>query len=434
MQAVTVQALMRPSMDGMPRRARAAAAVCSVLACLLCAELPVRPAAPEEIRALWVLRTSLTSSDSIDTFVQRARETGFNTLFVQVRGRGDSWFRGGVEPRAPDLGGPDPDFDPLDHVLTSAHRAGLKVHAWVNVDLIASATELPLSPGHLVYTHPEWLMVPRPLAPDLAGLDVTSPGYLGRLARWTRAHPAELEGLYVSPIPHESAAYTTRVIADIAARYPVDGVHLDYVRYPGADFDYSRGALQAFRADLARRLPPAERQALDDTLAIDPFAYADAFPLEWSSFRRARLTVLVTKIRTAVKAARPAALVTAAVAPDLEEAYGQRLQDWRAWLDNGLIDAVCPMAYTQEPARFRQQIAAARAAAGPRPVWAGIGAYRLSPAQTIANIETARRLGAGGIVLFSYDSVAAAPEHRDYLAQVGRAAFDARRTADAGSR
>jgi hypothetical protein len=54
-------------------------------------------------------------------------------------------------------------------------------------------------------------------------------------------------------------------------------------------------------------------------------------------------------------------------------------------------------------------------------VWAGIGAYRLSPAQTVENIETARRLGASGIVLFSYDSLV--PRGLDYLASVGRAAF-----------
>ncbi|HJR60379.1 MAG TPA: hypothetical protein VJ813_13290, partial [Vicinamibacterales bacterium] len=100
-----------------------------------------------------------------------------------------------------------------------------------------------------------------------------------------------------------------------------------------------------------------------------------------------------------------------------------------------LVDAVAPMAYTQEPARFAQQIAAARAAAGSRAVWAGIGAYRLSPEQTIENILTARRLGADGIALFSYDSLInprqTAP---DYLPIVGRAAFPDHRSTDSGSR
>ena len=116
-------------------------------------------------------------------------------------------------------------------------------------------------------------------------------------------------------------------------------------------------------------------------------------------------------------------------------AAGPLETDWGAWLGDGLVDAVAPMAYTQEPARFAEQIAAARVAAGSRAVWAGIGAYRLSPEQTIENILTARRLGADGIVLFSYDSLTnprqTAP---DYLPIVGRAAFPDRRTTDSGSR
>ena len=61
------------------------------------------------------------------------------------------------------------------------------------------------------------------------------------------------------------------------------------------------------------------------------------------------------------------------------------------------------------------------------PVWAGIGAYRLSSSQTIENIETARRLGADGIVLFSYDSITRAPYGTDYLSSVGRGAFTSAR-------
>ena len=71
---------------------------------------------------------------------------------------------------------------------------------------------------------------------------------------------------------------------------------------------------------------------------------------------------------------------------------------------------------------------------GTRPIWAGIGAYRLTPAQTIENILTARRLGAAGVVLFSYDSlIDARVSAPDYLALVGRGAF-APVTSDAGSR
>ncbi len=136
------------------------------------------------------------------------------------------------------------------------------------------------------------------------------------------------------------------------------------------------------------------------------------------------MTALVARLRKTIKSTRPTALVTVAAAPDLQEARDHRLQDWGAWLQAGLVDAVCPMAYTQEPARFAEQISAARDVAGGRAVWAGIGAYRLPAAQTIENIQTARRLGAAGVVLFSYDSLTDARQASpDYLAVVGRSAF-----------
>jgi uncharacterized lipoprotein YddW (UPF0748 family) len=124
--------------------------------------------------------------------------------------------------------------------------------------------------------------------------------------------------------------------------------------------------------------------------------------------------------------------MTVAAAPDAQDAFDQRLQDWRTWIESGVVDAVCPMAYTQEAVRFAEQIAAARDLAGGRAVWAGIGAYRLTPSQTVDNIQTTRRLGVGGFILFSYDSLIG-PTQADYLATVSRSAFGAARPAESGS-
>ena len=69
------------------------------------------------------------------------------------------------------------------------------------------------------------------------------------------------------------------------------------------------------------------------------------------------------------------------------------------------------------------QIAAARDIAATHPLWAGIGAYRLSSSQIVENVHAARRLGVGGIVLFSYDSLTSPSRGPDDRVQVGRAAF-----------
>jgi uncharacterized lipoprotein YddW (UPF0748 family) len=380
--------------------------------------------AANETRALWVLRTSLASPESIATLIRTAREHGFNTLLVQVRGRGDSYFNGGLEPRAAELQRQPASFDPLASVLAAAHAAGLAVHAWVNVNLVSSAVDLPIAAEHVIHRHPDWLMVPRDLAQDLSRVKEDSPGYLGKLARWTRTQTGGVEGLYVSPLAPAAAEYIEAIVRDLVTRYRVDGVHLDYVRYPNERFDYSRHAIAGFRDAIRPQLTASARRALDARQIEDPLVYPDSLPEEWTTFRMSRLTALVARLRTAIKSIRSDTLVSIAAAPDLQEAREHRLQDWGAWLRAGIVDAVCPMAYTLEADRFAAQIAAAKAAAGDRPVWAGIGAYRLPPSQTIANIETARRLGAGGIVLFSYDSlIDARQSFPDYIAIVGRSAF-----------
>ena len=410
-----------------------AAALAVVLAL---SAIPAGPpaTAATEIRALWVLRTSLSSPASVRTLIESARDHGFNTLLVQVRGRGDAYYDPRLEPRAAELSRQPGTFDPLAAVIEAAAPAGLKVHAWVNVNLVSSAADLPRAREHLVHRHPEWLMVPRELAQELAPVDSESPAYLGKLARWTRAASSGVEGLYTSPLVPAAVEHTVAVVRDIAKRYPVAGVHLDYARYPSDRFDYSRAAIREFRASLRPNLTASARRDMDALERDDLFAYPDAYAAEWRQFRVDRMSALMRRLRDAVKQERRGALVTVAAAPDLQEARAHRLQDWGAWLEAGLVDAVCPMAYAPEAARFAEHIAAARGAAGDRAVWAGIGAYRLSPSQTVDNIRTARRLGAAGIVLFSYDSMTdprqSAP---DYLAAVARGAFG-ERAATSGSR
>jgi uncharacterized lipoprotein YddW (UPF0748 family) len=409
------------------------------LVMLFCARVQPPAAAleggPPEIRALWVLRTSLTTPASIATLVRSARDHGFNTLLVQVRGRGDAYYSSALEPRAAELQRQPASFDPLATVLDAAHAAGLRVHAWVNVNLVSSAADLPVAREHIVHRHPDWLMIPRDIAQELAAVQTDSPGYVGKLARWTRTQSADIEGLYVSPIVPGAAEHLESVVRDIASRYALDGVQFDYARYPTERFDYSRAAIREFRAVVRGRLPEPARRSVDRTETVDLFAYPDAFPEQWRAFRVSAMTALMSRLRTAVKAARPTAIVSVAASPDMRDALDHRFQDWRTWLESRLVDAVCPMAYTPEPAHFAEQIAAARDIAGGRAIWAGIGAYRLTPAQTIENIETARKLGVAGVILFSYDSLASPRQSAsDYLAAVARAAFTAPHGGSSGSR
>ncbi len=381
-----------------------------------CGVLFAQPGSPE-VRAMWVQRGSLASPKTILGAVEMARRGGFNTLIVQVRGRGDAFYESRYEPRSHVLARQPPSFDPLELMVTAAHRAGLKVHAWVNVNLVSDA-QPPAARRHLVHTHPEWLMVPRALAPDLAKMNPKSPAYLRRLSEYAREHSDRVEGIFLSPVHKGAVEHTVRVIGDIAARYDLDGIHLDYIRFPSDEFDYSTAALNEFRSTVTANATPEERRDYASRSRGRALFYTEMFPQRWQEFRRARLTALLTGIRATVKEHRPLAMLSAAVFPDATEATTRRFQDWGGWLESGLLDAICPMAYTTDRALFRSQIANVEHLAGDRPVWAGIGAYQLPAAAAVENILTARQLGAEGIVLFSYDNLDAA-----YVTTVARGAF-----------
>jgi uncharacterized lipoprotein YddW (UPF0748 family) len=395
---------------------------CAVVLCVLSAPVQFTATAVEQTRALWVTRTTLTSPDSIRQMVQAAQAGGFNTLLVQVRGRGDAYYQPTIEPRANELAG-KPSFDPLATVLEEAHAAGLTVHAWVAVNLISSAVSLPASRDHVIYRAPEWLMVPKELAAEMKKIDLRSPAYLGRLARWSRAHSNIVEGLYTSPLHPAAQEHTAAVIGEIAAKYAVDGIHLDYVRFPNEEFDYSPSAMEQFKASILPKLGEADRREAAAREVLDPAAYPNLYPQQWNEFRRERLTSLVVKIRAAVKAKRPDTLLSAAVVPDAQVAFDSRLQNWRGWIDQSLLDVICPMAYTADADTFQKQIAAARSYAGSRPVWAGIGAYQMTQEQTLAHIAAANKLGVAGVILFSYDSLITPPNDAGSVSELGRAAF-----------
>jgi uncharacterized lipoprotein YddW (UPF0748 family) len=302
-----------------------------------------------DVRAQWVQVASLQSPDSIRRLVATAVTNGINTLFIPVRSRS--------------LG-----FDAIAETVFAAHDSGMRVHAWFDVNLAASATELPPSRDHVIYQHPEWLMVPRELAPGLLGMDVRNPEYLGRLARWARANPRRLEGFYISPLHTGAQVEVAATLKDLVTRYPFDGVHLDHIRFPGDDFDYSRAAIEAFRTEMRVRLSPAERVRLDGVQALDPFAYPGQLAEEWRLFRQTQITALVTRLRSTAKAVRPGIVVSAAVIADPLLAARDAFQDWRTWLDNGFIDALCPV-WDAPEALSAAIIADVRALAGSKPVW-----------------------------------------------------------------
>jgi uncharacterized lipoprotein YddW (UPF0748 family) len=380
----------------------------------------------DEVRAVWVVRYTMTSASSVREMVAKADEAGINTLIVQVRGRADAFYGSELEPRGESVREDEP-FDPLQLVIDEGHARGMAVHAWVNTHLVWGPAALPESPDHLVNAHPDWLSVPRDLGEELAAVDPFDERFVARLVQYARDNPGTVEGVYTSPSHPEVQNRVHAVWMDLADRYDLDGIHFDYIRFPSARYDYSIGALERFRFWVRDRLTELRFTELDAAYSDDLYAFVEGEPDQWDAFRREHVTRLVTRIQTDVKARKPRLIVSAAVIADPELAYGDRFQDWQAWLSDGLIDVAVPMAYTPDRERFDALVQAARSAAPTADrVWAGIGAYMNTPAATLEMIDIARARGAGGVVLFSYDWVVGEgqgdPEN-PLLRRIGRERF-----------
>ena len=183
-------------------------------------------------------------------------------------------------------------------------------------------------------------MVPRQLAPEILKIDARNPAYLGRIARWTRANVDRVDRLYISPLDPEAASYLVGAVVAAVQRYSADGVYLEALDFPGRDFDYSRRAMELFRARMRGKISPPERDRMDEVEAIDPFGYAEEFPDDWRQFREETLTQLLERLRTDLGAANPSLAITAGATSDPDASRLDHFQDWRTWLDRGIVDRI----------------------------------------------------------------------------------------------
>ncbi|HEX5322221.1 MAG TPA: family 10 glycosylhydrolase [Capsulimonadaceae bacterium] len=363
------------------------------------------PATPE-VRAMWVVRSNMISPAQINHVVAAAKRFGFNALFVQVRGRGDAYYHSTLEPRAEELSSEPASFDPLAYAIQTAHAKGIQVHAWLNTDYVWGAGRKPYSAEHIVNAHPDWLMR------DVHG-------------NYSLSATGNCEGAFTSPSNAAVRQHVHDVFLEVAKNYDIDGIHFDYIRYPNQNYDYSDAAIGGFKAYMDQRLTTSQKQSLAQGRRL---AYVRAFPGQWVNWRRDQVTSLVASISHDVKAIKPWVIVSAAVYADYKDAYSSKGQDWKAWLREGLLDVVVPMAYGSSTEKVAAQIQDAEHAAKEyhRFCYAGLGSWHISAASTEAKIEAARAAGAQGIVLFSYGGVTKDGTQSAYLQNVDASSFQRR--------
>ena len=288
-----------------------------------------RPAADDayasRMRATWVhlFDDSLKTRSGIDRLVAEVVAADGNTIIAQAIRRHDAYYVSDVLPRTPDPR-VAPRFDVLAELLDAAHAAGIEVHAWFSVAPTTHGVYADLD------TPDDWLAT-------VHGLDAPVAD------RWvTRTHGGTWSD-YLDPGVPEVRAHVVEVVTELAERYPVDGVHLDYVRYSSAQHGYNPKALAAYRA------------------ATGATGIPDPNDRQWSNWRRAQTEGLIVATRAALDAVDPSVALSAAVitwvdAPATPDRAGFRgtlsytrvLQDWDRWVRRGLLDAVMPMNYYRD--------------------------------------------------------------------------------------
>lgn len=356
------------------------------------------PVSPKETRGVWVVRTDLTTPASIKRVVSTARKNGLNTLFVQCRGRADAYYCSNLEPRAQCLTKCATDFDPLAQAVRDGHAAGLKVHAWVNSCYVWSDKRAPTASEHLVRANPDWLAVS---------------------ATGSRCAVGEKE-VFICPGNPAARAHLVQVCEDIARRYEVDGVQLDYIRYANQNLCYCDGCLDRFATSLAGTVP---EERIKIARAKGRLGLPNTYPGSWRQFRRDQVTTLVREIRTAVKKERPEAMLSVAAIAwgsypgdfKRSEAYNLVGQDWYGWITSGLVDAVCPMTYQTNTVGFASWVNAVQKTHPDFPIWFGIASYLFNADGSAAKIQTVRHAGGKGWVLFSYTAVTKSGTNDAYL-------------------
>lgn len=282
------------------------------------------------LNGVWVdaFNPGIHSEAQTDKLIQDIHSAGINTVFIQARRRGDLIFPSSFEPKISSIRG---GWDPFTYLnkFRSPHQKEVKgleplsVHAWIVCGPVWNQESIKNVPdGHILQKHPDWLMV-RDDGETFENKD----------------HFLEL-GL------PQVQQYLTDLIGELADSGLVDGIHLDYIRYPGRRWGYHPDVVKEFQILHNRNDIPEPNDQ------------------DWMTFRRQKVTQLVERIHLRVKNANPqivlsAATITFAPAPQSSgdwkytSAYAHLFQDWKHWLDSGLIDYAIPMCYFRDSTHLK---------------------------------------------------------------------------------
>ncbi len=320
-----------------------------------------------EFRGAWQHDVSVPGQDW-DAHFRSMAERHLNAYLPNVCAAGYAHYESDLLPTSDFVREHGPQIGPM---LEAAKRHGIEAHLWrVNYNLWRPDREVIdryAAQGRLC-------LDPRG---DIVGLDRGN-------ATLCPSHPANQQ-------------FEIDCMVEMTSKFHPDGIHFDYIRYPGPQACYCPGCRSRFEAGLDKQVANWP----DDVLNVGPLRQ------DYLQFRRDQITAVVRETRRRSREVDPDVLISAAVFSSWDSPWGARDgvgQDWPLWAREGYLDFVCPMNYTQSAGELAALVRRQRELLDGRiPLQSGIGAYRSGSSWRMADlVDTARSAGADGLCFFDY--------------------------------
>ncbi|MBN2360031.1 MAG: family 10 glycosylhydrolase [Deltaproteobacteria bacterium] len=316
-----------------------------------------------EFRAVWQHSGTGPYPGDWPAAIDALADNNFNAVFPNMLWGGLAHYNSSLLPHSTTY---NTYGDQIAACIGAAHARGVEVHVWkVNWNL-----------GN----------APQPFVDSMRAAGRTQVDRYGQPVDW------------LCPSHPDNFALERDSMLEVVANYDVDGIHFDYIRYPDSDACYCDGCRARFE------------QQTGNPVAAWPDDVVDGGPLEteFLAWRRQQITDLVDAVYRGVQAIKPQVKVSAAVFSSYGYCRDGVGQDWVNWIDQGIVDFLCPMDYTNDFDRFESLVTEQLGySAGRVPIFPGIGASSSSsafgPDGVIAQIQITRNLGSGGFIIFNYD-------------------------------
>lgn len=297
---------------------------------LLLLALPLSAAAP--VRGVWVAGPQYNrfwdSRAAMRTELRQFKAAGLNTVYVTMWLQGDTLFPSDRMERLTGrrqlhrLG----QRDALQELLDEAGPLGLRVLAWLEFGF-ASHHQASAVPGReLLHRFPQWAALGRD------GQPVVKNGFA-----WMNAFDPEVQALIID------------LSLELVRRYPaLAGIQGDD-RLPAqpSSAGHNPSVRSAWRAAHDGREPPANDH--------DP---------TWVRWRADQLTRFLGQWRARLKAERPSLVLSLSPSP-YPWGLQEYLQDWPAWMREGLVDELLPQLYRRDLPAYRRLLNETRSAIPP---------------------------------------------------------------------